>query len=67
MATFKEANKIRLTLKMTLSQFGWYKSSNIVSVDDGYCVVINVTRIDNSVRKQIAPVIDGVTIKMEVE
>jgi hypothetical protein len=67
MATFKEANQIRVALKMKLSFFSWYNASTIFSGNGDYYVVINVKKLDNFVRKQIPPVIDGVTIKTELE
>lgn len=66
MATFKEANQVRLSLKMKLSQYAWYNSSHVISDSDGYSVIVEVKRIDNSVRKLIPPVIDGVDIKAEL-
>lgn len=67
MSTFSEANQIRLMLKMKLSQYAWYSSSTVVSIDDGFGVVVGVKQLDNAVRKQIPPVIDGVSVKAEVE
>lgn len=67
MATFNEANQVRLALKMKLSVYSWYVSSITHTVSDGYGVIVNVSHIDNNVRKIIAPVIDGVSIKTEVE
>lgn len=67
MATFKEANQVRIGLKMKLSQFAWYSSSAVVSEKDGYAVVILVNKLDNGVRKLITPVIDGVGVKAELE
>ena len=67
MSTFFEANQIRLMLKMKLSQYAWYSSSTVLSLDDGFGVVIGVKQLDNAVRKLIAPVIDGVSVKVELE
>lgn len=67
MSTFFEANQIRLMLKMKLSQYAWYNSSTVLSVDDGFGVVIGVKQLDNAVRKLVPPVIDGVSVKVEVE
>ena len=66
MATFKEANQVRLALKMKLSQNSWYNSSSVLFVDDGYYISVIVKQIDNKVRKTIPPVIDGVSIKVEM-
>lgn len=67
MSTFSEANQVRLSLKMKLSQFAWYNSSHVATEDDGFSIVVNVKFLDNKVRKIISPVIDGVSIKTEVE
>jgi hypothetical protein len=65
MPTFKEANQVRLALKMKLSQYSWYLSSVIVSSQDGYSVIINCKYVDNKVRKLVPPVIDGISVKAE--
>lgn len=67
MATFSEANQARLALKMKLSMYSWYNSSSVVSEADGYSVVIGVKRLDNQIRKIITPVLNGVSIKAEIE
>ena len=67
MPTFSDANQARLSLKMKLSLYAWYNSSTVVSVDDGFGVVVGVKQMNNSIRKLIPPVINGVSIKAEVE
>jgi hypothetical protein len=67
MSTFSEANQVRLGLKMKLSQYAWYSSSYVAAVDDGFAIVVVVSHIDNKVRKIISPVIDGISIKTEVD
>jgi hypothetical protein len=67
MSTFKEANQVRISLKMKLSQHWWYSSSAVTSESDGYAVVIFVRQMDNAVRKLITPVVDGVSVKTELE
>ncbi len=67
MSAFTEANQVRLSLKMKLSQYSWYMSSRICTVDDGFGVVIGVSRLDNTTRKLIAPVVNGIAIKVELE
>jgi hypothetical protein len=65
MATFNEANQVRIQLKMKLSQHSWYNSSAVVAEDDGYSIIIYAEQINNNVRKIVSPVIDGVSIKVE--
>jgi hypothetical protein len=67
MSTFSEANQVRLALKMKYSQYAWYNSSHVAAVDDGFAIVVNVQFLDNKVRKIISPVVDGISIKTEVE
>lgn len=65
MATFKEANQVRLGLKMKLHVYSWYTSSTVVNDSDGFAVSIHVRQIDNKVRKLIPPVLDGVCVRTE--
>ncbi len=67
MSTFSEANQVRLMLKMKLSMYSWYSSSTVVSIDDGFGVIVGVKHMDNNVRKLVAPVVDGVSVKAELE
>jgi len=67
MATFREANQVRISLKIKLSMHAWYSSSAVASTDDGYYVIIHVSRLDNQIRKIISPVINGVSVKTELE
>jgi hypothetical protein len=67
MATFQEANQVRIGLKMKLSQNWWYSSSAVLTEKEGYSIIVNVRYLDNSVRKIISPVINGVNIKTEIE
>lgn len=67
MSTFNEANQVRLALKMKLSDYCWFVSSRILADEDGFCVVVGVNKIDNVVRKIISPVIDGISVKTELE
>lgn len=67
MSVFNDANQVRLALKMKLSNYSWYMSSRICTVEDGFGVVIGVNRLDNTIRKLVAPVVDGISIKVELE
>jgi hypothetical protein len=67
MSTFTESNQVRLLLKMKLCNYSWYSSSMVSSTSDGWGVVITVRKLDNSVRKLISPVLNGVSVKTEVE
>lgn len=67
MATFFEANQTRMSLKMKLSNYAWYNWSVVIAEQDGYSILINVKKIDNSVRKLVAPVVKGVSTRLELE
>jgi len=67
MTTFNEANQVRLALKMRLSQYAWYTSSVVIPEPDGYSIIIQSKHIDNKVRKAVPPVVDGVSVKVELE
>lgn len=67
MASFFEANRVRLSLKMKLSQFYWYSSSYVVSEKDGYSITVCVKKINNLVKKTIPPVINSVSIRTILE
>lgn len=67
MVTFFEANQARLVIKMKLSLYSWYGSSAVTSEKDGYSVVVGVKTMNNTVRKTIPQVINGVSIKTELE
>ncbi len=67
MATFKEANQIRTNLKMKLSNYSWYNSSSIGTDSNDYCIILSVKKINNEVKKIVPPVLEGVSIKMELE
>lgn len=67
MVTFSEANQARLAIKMKLSMYAWYNSSAVVSEKSGYSVVVGVKQLNNTVRKTIPPVVNGVSVKAELE
>ena len=67
MVTFTEANQVRLALKMKLSQHAWYSSSLVASDKNGYSIVVHVTALNNTVRKAVPQVVNGVSIKTEQE
>ena len=51
MATFREANQVRVILKMKLANHAWYRNSAICGTPDGWGVIISVGKLDNKVRK----------------
>lgn len=67
MNTFSDVNQIRLKLKMKYSQYSWYSSSRVMPDGDSYSIIVSVHKLDNQVRKIIPPVINGVSVRAEVE
>lgn len=69
MSTFNEANQARLSLKLKLANYSFYSSSIVASdeADDGYRIIVNVKRLDDSVRKVIPTTVNGVSVKIELE
>jgi hypothetical protein len=67
MSTFRETNQARVALKMKLCNYAWYKGSVICAVSDGWGILVSSRKIDNSVRKVVPPVLDGVSVRVEVD
>lgn len=67
MATYMEANQVRLALKMKLSVYSWYSASNVFSGDGDYYVTVFVKKLDNQVRKLVPPVVNGISVRTELE
>lgn len=67
MSTFKEANQARTSLKMTFSQHAWYQGSVVIPDEGDYCIVVSVSHMDNSIRKVIPIVHQGISIKVDVD
>ncbi len=66
MATFSEVNQAKLSLKMNLSNYCWYNSIAIMPDADDWCLLVNVDRMDNNIRKVIPIVHKGVSVKVDV-
>ncbi len=67
MATFKEANQVRLALKMKLSQHAWYHSTQVLPDDGDYYILVLTNSLNNHVRKIIPQVISNINIKTELK
>jgi hypothetical protein len=66
MSSFYEANQAKLSIKMLLSDYAWFRSSSVENQGDDYIVVVDISRIDNSIRKLIPIVHKDINIKTEV-
>lgn len=67
MATYMEANQVVLGLKMKLSFYSWYNSCTISQKDADYYVIVHIKRINNQIRKLIPQVINGISVRTELE
>jgi hypothetical protein len=67
MSTFTEANQVRLSLKMKYSQYAWYSSSVVCAIDDGFGIIIDVHQMSDKVRKIVSPVVNGISVKVELK
>jgi len=64
MITFKEANQIRIQLKMKLASYSWYVSSGVFTSAEDYYIGVFVKKIDNNVRKIISPTINDISVRI---
>ena len=67
MSNYNQANQARLKLKMKLCQCAWYVDSTVVFMDEGYGILIHVSKIDDKVRKEIPQVMDDISIRTEIK
>jgi len=64
MPSFNEANRVKNSLKMALSNYAWYNGIS-VEVDSGnYIVVVNVANSYLSSLSLIPPFKDGINIQV---
>jgi hypothetical protein len=66
MATFFEANQVRLALKMQLCRYAWFANTLVIPTKDDFLVVVQVHRIDDGVRKVVPVVKNGIEIKTDI-
>ena len=65
MTTFFEANQVRLIWKMKLSNYAWYRDCSVVSDNSEYTVLINVSEINNKIKKIIPETFESVSIRLK--
>lgn len=65
MATFNEANQARAALKMTLSNYQWYKGSMVECKNGDYSILIHTKKLDDKIRKIIPAVYQDVSIHID--
>lgn len=67
MITFFEANQLKAGLKMKYVNYSWFKSIDIKTCDDGYELVVLVSKIDNAIKKIVSPVTKGVNVRLMID
>lgn len=67
MSTYSEANQAKLSLKMILSNYAWYHNITILPDGDDWCISVNISHLDNSIRKIIPIVHKGLNVKVDVD
>jgi hypothetical protein len=64
MTTFKEANQIRVKLKMKLSDYSWYSSSSVLTTADDCYIAVFVKRVDDMVKNTIPKYVKDIPVKI---
>jgi len=66
MSSFSEANQAKLSLKMLLSDYSWFRAITIENQENEYIVVVDVLKINDGIRKIIPVVHKEVLVRTEV-
>lgn len=66
MATFQEANQARINLKMQLSNYCWYSSSEVLFDEGDYYIRVLVKKVDKSIKKKIPYFISDVFVRADL-
>jgi hypothetical protein len=67
MITFFEANQLKAGLKMKYVNYSWFKAIDIKTCEDGYELVVLVSKIDNVIKKIVSPVTKGVNVRLMID
>jgi hypothetical protein len=62
----KETNTLRHGLKHKLSNYGWYHNSYVIGDFEGYAIVVEVTKIDDFVKKVVPSWIKSTNVKLQL-
>lgn len=66
MATFTEAEQARLSLKMNLSHYAWHNGSSIAYEEGDFIIILQVSKLNNDMKKIIPIVHNGVSVRVDV-
>lgn len=64
MPTFIEANRSRISLKTFLSVYSWYHTSEVITENGQYIIVVSTTRIDPKIRNIIPMTYRNIPIRI---
>lgn len=67
MPSFVEANQAKLSLKMHLSNYSWYKSIAVVQDGLDWCLQVKVNKSDDSIRKIVPAVHKNILVKIDID
>lgn len=63
----KETNTLRHGIKYKLSNYSWYSNSYVVGDFEGYAIVVEVTRLDDEIKKIVPKYIKHTNIKLQLK
>lgn len=66
MNSFQDVNQVRVALKMKLSKYAWYCGSHCSMVKNNLHIKVSVSEINDTVRKIVPKIVNGIEIKLEV-
>jgi hypothetical protein len=62
---FFAANQARLSLKMQLIDFCWFKETFLSQSQEGYCIVVKVSDINHQVTRHVPTIWKSTYVKLE--
>ena len=63
----KETNTLRHGLKYKLANYSWYHNSYVIGDYEGYAIVVEVSRIDDEVKKIVPTYLKHTNIKLQLK
>lgn len=64
MMTARETNTLRQGLKHKLSNYSWYVNSYVLADVEGYCIVIETSKLDDLVKNIVPSVVKNTNVKL---
>lgn len=66
MSSFNEANRVKNSMKMILSNYYWYTGISVEADNGNYIVVVNVGKEYLNSKALIPPFKDGIKIQIDI-